>query len=80
VHFILHLTALHVMLQVRMQADARAVQLGQQQLRRYPNLMAAAMAVWKEAGLLGMWRGGLPAVQRAALVNLGELATYDQVC
>lgn len=68
------------MLQVRMQADARAVQLGQQQLRRYPNLMAAAMAVWKEAGLLGMWRGGLPAVQRAALVNLGELATYDQVC
>lgn len=26
----------------------------------------------------GLWRGAWPAVQRAALVNLGELATYDQ--
>ncbi|KXZ45470.1 hypothetical protein GPECTOR_54g211 [Gonium pectorale] len=29
-------------------------------------------------GWAGLWRGGGPAVQRAALVNLGELATYDQ--
>lgn len=29
-------------------------------------------------GVAGLWRGGGPAVQRAALVNLGELATYDQ--
>ncbi|GFR41596.1 hypothetical protein Agub_g2320, partial [Astrephomene gubernaculifera] len=29
-------------------------------------------------GWRGLWRGGAPAVQRAALVNLGELATYDQ--
>lgn len=33
----------------------------------------------KEGGVAGLWRGAVPAVQRAALVNLGELATYDQV-
>ncbi|EUB60666.1 Mitochondrial uncoupling protein 4 [Echinococcus granulosus] len=31
----------------------------------------------KESGLLGLWRGGLPNVQRAALVNMGEMTTYD---
>lgn len=35
--------------------------------------------VAQEGGMAGLWRGGGPAVQRAALVNLGELATYDQV-
>lgn len=30
-------------------------------------------------GLRGLWRGGGPAIQRAALVNLGELTTYDTV-
>ncbi|VDK81610.1 unnamed protein product [Dibothriocephalus latus] len=31
----------------------------------------------KEAGFFGLWRGGLPNVQRAALVNMGEMTTYD---
>ncbi|VDO03405.1 unnamed protein product [Rodentolepis nana] len=31
----------------------------------------------KECGFLGLWRGGLPNVQRAALVNMGEMTTYD---
>ncbi|KAL5109647.1 Mitochondrial uncoupling protein 4 [Taenia crassiceps] len=31
----------------------------------------------KESGVLGLWRGGLPNVQRAALVNMGEMTTYD---
>ncbi|VDM17319.1 unnamed protein product [Hydatigera taeniaeformis] len=31
----------------------------------------------KENGVLGLWRGGLPNVQRAALVNMGEMTTYD---
>ncbi|KAK4473440.1 hypothetical protein MN116_002591 [Schistosoma mekongi] len=30
-----------------------------------------------EGGIIGLWRGGLPNVQRAALVNMGELTTYD---
>ena len=33
--------------------------------------------IYKENGLLGLWKGGLPNVSRATLVNLGELATYD---
>jgi len=32
-----------------------------------------------QAGVLGLWRGCLPNVQRAALVNLGDLSTYDSV-
>lgn len=31
----------------------------------------------RQEGVRGLWRGATPAVQRAALVNLGELATYD---
>tara|TARA_Y100001970_G_C14165713_1_gene821163 strand:+ start:529 stop:1344 length:816 start_codon:yes stop_codon:yes gene_type:complete len=31
-----------------------------------------------EEGILGLWRGVIPNVGRATLVNLGELATYDQ--
>lgn len=37
----------------------------------------------REEGVRGLWQGTLPAVQRAALVNLGELAAYDtakQLC
>jgi len=32
-----------------------------------------------QAGVLGLWRGCWPNVQRAALVNLGDLSTYDSV-
>lgn len=42
-------------------------------------MLHAAQTVISNEGVLGLWRGTLPAVQRAALVNLGELATYDQV-
>ena len=57
--------------QVRMQADATAA------VPRYRGVAHAFASVVKEDGLRGLWRGTLPAVQRAALVNLGELATYD---
>ena len=33
----------------------------------------------QEAGVLGLWRGCWPNVCRAALVNLGDLSTYDSV-
>lgn len=40
--------------------------------------MAAVLrGIHAQHGLPGLWRGTVPAVQRAALVNLGELATYD---
>lgn len=30
-----------------------------------------------ECGIRGLWKGSIPNVQRAALVNLGDLTTYD---
>jgi hypothetical protein len=42
-------------------------------------MIHAIRTIVAEDGLRGLWRGTMPAVQRAALVNLGELATYDQV-
>ena len=35
--------------------------------------------VLQQAGLTGLWRGCWPNVWRAALVNLGDLSTYDSV-
>ena len=40
-------------------------------------MLHAFSAIAAQQGLAGLWRGSLPAVQRAALVNLGELTTYD---
>lgn len=30
-----------------------------------------------KGGVRGLWKGSIPNVQRAALVNLGDLTTYD---
>lgn len=66
-------------MQVQMQADVRAVMSGRQQQRQFTSIRSVASALIRQHGLSGLWRGGLPAVQRAALVNLGELSTYDSV-
>ncbi len=55
------------LVKVRMQADRS----------RYRGLAHAFVTIVREEGVAGLWRGTLPAVERAALVNLGELATYD---
>ena len=39
----------------------------------------AFIKIYKESGLKGLWRGSMVNVQRAALVSLGDLATYDLV-
>ncbi|KAL3318514.1 hypothetical protein Ciccas_002818 [Cichlidogyrus casuarinus] len=31
----------------------------------------------EQKGVIGLWRGALPNTQRAALVNMGEMTTYD---
>jgi solute carrier family 25 uncoupling protein 27 len=33
----------------------------------------------RRGGVKGLWKGSIPNVQRAALVNLGDLTTYDSV-
>lgn len=39
----------------------------------------ALKEIVKRGGLTGLWKGSIPNVQRAALVNLGDLTTYDSV-
>ncbi|PRW56809.1 mitochondrial uncoupling 3 [Chlorella sorokiniana] len=65
------------LIKVRMQADGRLVAAGLQPAPRYKGVVHAFSSVLAQEGMRGLWRGSLPAVQRAALVNLGELTTYD---
>lgn len=37
----------------------------------------AFQKILKEGGVRGLWKGSIPNMQRAALVNLGDLTTYD---
>ncbi|GAX79946.1 hypothetical protein CEUSTIGMA_g7385.t1 [Chlamydomonas eustigma] len=66
------------LVKVRFQADCRAVASGFIQQHRYKGMVHALQNIVSQEGWSGLWKGGIPAVQRAALVNLGELATYDQ--
>ena len=42
------------------------------------NISDALVQAIKDGGLRSLWKGAVPNVQRAALVNLGDLTTYDQ--
>lgn len=42
-------------------------------------MSATFVELYKQGGMRGLWRGALVNVQRAALVNLGDLTTYDFV-
>lgn len=37
----------------------------------------AFQMILAQGGIKGLWKGSIPNVQRAALVNLGDLTTYD---
>lgn len=64
------------LVKVRMQADGRLVKLGQQP--RYTGVADAFTKIARAEGVTGLWRGVGPNAQRAFLVNMGELACYDQ--
>jgi solute carrier family 25 uncoupling protein 27 len=55
------------LIKIRMQKDPK----------QYKNVVQAFNIILAERGVQGLWKGVLPNVQRAALVNLGELAAYD---
>ena len=44
---------------------------------RVKNALHALQKIWNKGGIRGLWKGWIPNVQRAALVNLGDLTTYD---
>ncbi|NXK11874.1 UCP4 protein, partial [Herpetotheres cachinnans] len=46
---------------------------------RFRGVHHAFMKILSEGGIRGLWAGWVPNVQRAALVNMGDLTTYDTV-
>ncbi|XP_003741766.1 mitochondrial uncoupling protein 4 [Galendromus occidentalis] len=63
------------LVKVRMQMDGRRILQGLPP--RVTSTMQALRETVKEGGVRAMWKGGAPNVCRAALVNLGDLTTYD---
>ncbi|KAL4533173.1 hypothetical protein Ndes2526A_g08621 [Nannochloris sp. 'desiccata'] len=58
-------------------ADLIKIRLQSCSLEVKPSLLATFQQIVRQEGIIGLWRGSTPAIQRAALVNLGELTTYD---
>lgn len=46
---------------------------------RVHGAMHALREIVNRGGMTALWKGSVPNVQRAALVNLGDLTTYDSV-
>ncbi|XP_053880292.1 mitochondrial uncoupling protein 4 isoform X3 [Malaclemys terrapin pileata] len=46
---------------------------------RFRGVHHAFVKILSEGGIRGLWAGWVPNVQRAALVNMGDLTTYDSV-
>ncbi|XP_039710770.1 mitochondrial uncoupling protein 4 [Pteropus medius] len=46
---------------------------------RYRGVHHAFAKILAEGGIRGLWAGWVPNIQRAALVNMGDLTTYDTV-
>lgn len=63
------------LVKVRMQADGRMVSHCLQP--RYGGPFDALNKIIFAEGFRGLWKGVVPNVQRAFLVNMGELACYD---
>ncbi|XP_026689626.2 mitochondrial uncoupling protein 4 [Ciona intestinalis] len=65
------------LVKVQMQMDGRRQMEGKP--RRVNGVGHALKNIIRTSGVRGLWAGWVPNVQRAALVNMGDLATYDIV-
>eukprot|EP00823_Brevimastigomonas_motovehiculus_P008606 TRINITY_DN7910_c0_g1_i1.p1 TRINITY_DN7910_c0_g1~~TRINITY_DN7910_c0_g1_i1.p1 ORF type:complete len:312 (-),score=54.82 TRINITY_DN7910_c0_g1_i1:17-952(-) len=61
---------------VRMQADGR---MPAAERRNYKGVFNALVRVGREEGITTYWRGAMPTVLRAMVVNVSQVATYDQL-
>lgn len=61
---------------IRMTADGR---LPPNERRNYKNVFDAMIRMVREEGLFVLWRGAIPTMGRAMVVNAAQLATYSQV-
>ena len=62
---------------VRMQADTT---LPEHQQRQYRGIADAFLRISREEGLQGLYRGVGPNIARAMALNMGMLASNDEVC
>jgi solute carrier family 25 oxoglutarate transporter 11 len=60
---------------IRMTADGR---LPAAERRNYKNVFEALTRIIREEGILTLWRGAIPTMGRAMVVNAAQLATYSQ--
>lgn len=60
---------------IRMTADGR---LPIAERRNYNGVFNALIRITREEGLLTLWRGCIPTMGRAMVVNAAQLATYSQ--
>jgi len=60
---------------IRMTSDGRVPEA---ERRGYKNVFDALIRITKEEGLFTLWRGCLPTVGRAMVVNAAQLASYSQ--
>jgi solute carrier family 25 oxoglutarate transporter 11 len=60
---------------VRMTADGR---LPADQRRNYANVVQALVRITREEGVATLWRGAIPTMGRAMVVNAAQLASYSQ--
>ncbi len=59
-----------------MQADST---LPTDQRRNYKGVSDAIRSIVRKDGIAGLWKGSLPTVARAMSLNMGMLASFDQV-
>ncbi|KAF7266609.1 mitochondrial 2-oxoglutarate/malate carrier protein-like [Rhynchophorus ferrugineus] len=60
---------------IRMTADGR---LPLNERRNYKNVFDALFRIYREEGLTTLWRGAVPTMGRAMVVNAAQLASYSQ--
>ncbi|KAJ8916116.1 hypothetical protein NQ315_004483 [Exocentrus adspersus] len=63
------------LLKVQLQMEGKRRLLGLPP--RVHGMYDAFQKLWASGGVRALWKGSVPNVQRAALVNLGDLTTYD---
>ena len=63
------------LVKVQMQLEGKSIVMGNPP--KYRGTLHAFQCLLQQGGLRGLWRGWGPNCQRAALVQLGDMTTYD---
>nr|CAD7202684.1 unnamed protein product [Timema douglasi] len=63
------------LVKIQMQMEGKRRLMGKPP--RIASPLKAFQSIYGKAGIAGLWKGAVPNMQRAALVNLGDLAAYD---